>query len=250
MATCYDLYTISEIFSKYPDLALIWKQTGKLQYQLCFDVNHMAQLAISRNEFYKYFLLLDYVGVCDKMIVFYAKDDDTIFCIKHDKEIRKGQLVQSLQISFSDRGVRPYLPSFSDGTSISNPGHVGERYKTERLVEKYIQKKEYPWNKLPVSFRDPLSKVFFDVKTTYEILKRREACDQIIKNYAKEKTLEQFNNMVALFAKKNLASFHLYVRLNAGILDINLAKIVSQYPDKSIQLIVAASKVRDIINSW
>jgi hypothetical protein len=55
---------------------------------------------------------------------------------------------------------------------------------------------------LPGSFRDPLFKVFFDVKTTYEILKTRESCVEKNKNYAKEKTLDQFNKMVALFSNK------------------------------------------------
>jgi hypothetical protein len=244
-----DLYTISEIFSKYQDLALLWKQTGKLQYKVCFNVNHMAQLAISRNEFYKSCLSGNQMEVLKEIIVFSTKDDDTIFAIKHHKGIFNNQIFHSIRINLSERRKCGYT-RFDDRTSQNLSDWVVEHNTSEKILQKYIQKKVHPWNNLPGSFRDPLFKVFFDVKTTYEILQTREACTEKIKNYAKEKTLEQFNKLVTLFSNKNVASCDLYIGLNARLLDINVEKIVSQYRDKRLQLAVAASNITDIINSW
>jgi hypothetical protein len=86
---------------KYQDLALLWRQTGKLTHKLCFNVNHMAQLAISRNEFYKYFLPSERRESFKKIIVFSTKDDETIFAIENKTYIHKGRLVHSITIGLS-----------------------------------------------------------------------------------------------------------------------------------------------------
>jgi hypothetical protein len=251
-----DLYTISEIFSKYQDLALLWKQTGKLQYKVCFNVNHMAELSISRNEFYKYFLSSKHIDIFRKIIVFYIKDNYNIFVVDH----KSGTLVLGLfeTVLHVTDTITPgvcnlnaaHAYKFDDGTSRYSLTNSVEPDKKERIIQKYINKAEFPWNMLPGSFRHPLFKVFLDVKTTYDILNSRKYCTKTIENYAKQKTLEQFDKNVALFLKKNLASCDLYVGLNARLLGINVAKIVEKYQDKREQLEAAASNIRNIVNSW
>jgi hypothetical protein len=155
---------------KYPDLALSWKQTAKLQYKVCFNLNHMAQLQISRNEFYKYFLSSEPIDIFRKIIVFYTKDNDNIFIVDH----KFGTLTSVLGLFETVLHVTDTISpgvgdlnaahayKFDDGTSRYSLTNSVEPDKKEKIIQKYIKKEEFPWNMLPGSFRDPLFKVFLD----------------------------------------------------------------------------------------
>jgi hypothetical protein len=255
-----DLYTISEIFSEYPDLALLWKQTGKLQYKVCFNVNHMAQLPISRNEFYNYFSSMKYMAF-QKIILFSADKNGTIFSIDHYSGNSRlpfefSELVETvLHVTKFTSGFDLAEYKFNDGTSRYTRINQVCSDQREIILHNYMKKNGYPWSNfklytLPESFRDPLSKVFFDVLTTYEILKTRKACSQMIKNYAKQKTMEQFDRLFNFFINKNLASCDLYVGLNARKVGVDVDEIMVRFPDKKAQLLEAAFKIKNIINTW
>jgi hypothetical protein len=78
-----------------------------------------------------------------------------------------------------------------------------------------------PW--LQVSkFYSPDTEISFDIVTIYEILTNRASCTTIIKNYAKEMTLEIFNNYLTLLDQPtSIHALNIYLKTNAYILGID-----------------------------
>jgi hypothetical protein len=101
-------------FSNYPDLALLWMQTGKSQYKLCFNLDHMAK-AISMNEFYNYFSSMR----CEQTIVFSDQDDGTVLAVNHCyNSLLSHELFQTVfnVTTITSRFVSGYEYKFDDGT--------------------------------------------------------------------------------------------------------------------------------------
>jgi hypothetical protein len=120
----------------------------------------------------------------------------------------------------------------------------------EELLSGTNPKKDNYWKYIPKSFRNASQGVFFDVVTTYNIFKLREACSNVIPNYAKVKVLEQFNNVLNFLLHKHLRFHSFYVILNARSLNIDVSKMTSEYPNMGELLKAIAFKITSIVDSW
>jgi hypothetical protein len=246
----FDLYTISEIFSQYPEIARSWKRTGKLAYKLTSNIKQNCQLAISRNEFYNYLLSLlsqsDEVTCPVLFAMVNSNNDIRAVAYRYDKSRlyhhRGGITQRACKMKFYavSSGNRNYV--FRSGVFFVDEGEILSKRKNQ--IDDYLM------HYLPESFRDLSQMVFFDVVTTYNILKLRETCYNVVPNYAKVKVLEQFDNIFKFLLNKNLRLCGFYVTLNARSLDIDISKIMEKYPDSIEQLKEIALKITSTINSW
>jgi hypothetical protein len=245
----FDLYTISEIFSQYPEIARSWKQTEKLAYKLTSNIKQNCQLTISRKEFYNY--LLSSMLQCDDVTspilfsMFNINNDITAVAYAYDKSIlchySSGATKRALK-------VQRYTVSCSNRRYVS---HYGNFYINEDdILSGRNEQVEFYLKYIPESFRDVSRMVFFDVVTTHNILKLRETCYNVIPNYAKVKTLQQFDNMFNFLLNKNLRLCGFYVTLNACSLDVDISEIMEKYPNSIEQLKKIALKITSTVNSW
>jgi hypothetical protein len=245
----FDLYTISEIFSQYPEIASSWKQTGKLPYKLTSNIYQNCQLAISKNEFYNYLLSLFSQRDDVTCPILFSRcnnnNDITAIDYNYDKFRHYRRLGGKSGCMFRIR----YYNAFVNDRVYMPRAQYSERADDE-LLPKDDEKKVSPWNNIPKSFRDGSRRVFFDVVTTYNILKLRETCYDVIPNYAKVKVLEQFNNFFHFLLNINLYFCGFYVSFNARSLHINISTIIEECPDSVDHLKEMALKITGIINSW
>jgi hypothetical protein len=245
----FDLYTISEIFSQYPEIASSWKQIGKLPYKLTSNIYQNCQLAISRNEFHNY--LLSLLSHCDdttcSVLFSMCNNNNDIAAIDYEygKSIFNFGLRGNLKKMFR---VGRY--NICNNARVYFSQSAGFGVNEDELLSEDTDKKKYYGKCIPKSFRDESQRVFFDVVTTYNILKLRETCYDVIPNYAKVKVLEQFNKIYELLLNKNHRFLGFYVSLNARSLNIDIAKIINDCPNSSDHLKEIASKIINIIDSW
>jgi hypothetical protein len=242
----FDLYTISEIFSRYPEIASNWKQTGKLAYKLTSNIHQNCQLAISRKEFYDYLLsLLSQCHGAHYPILFYmSNNNNTIGAIEYGVfffyrgrcNTKKRQFPITSWVSVTDRC---FYGSVNGSFCLNHKILHGCYNRVEHFLEQ-----------IPESFRDVAQMVFFDVVTTHNILKLRETCHNVVPNYAKVKALEQFNKNFEFLLNKNLSLCGFYVTLNSSRLGLDAPKIMQNQRDSAEQLREVALKITNIINSW
>jgi hypothetical protein len=206
----FDLYTISEIFSQYPEIARSWKQTGKLAYKLTSNIHQNCQLAISRREFYDYLLsiLLSQSHEAPYPILFsmYNNNNDivAIECCYSDP-IFNSRMCETKTIF----PVKRYEVSICNNSYRCKPGDF--HLDVAKILHGRKFRVEYFLKHIPESFRDVSQMVFFDVVTTHNILKLRETCHDVVPNYAKVKTLEQFNKNFEFLLNKNFRLCGVYV---------------------------------------
>jgi hypothetical protein len=246
----FNLYIISEIFSKYPEIASSWKQTGKLPYKLTSNIKQNCQLAICRKEFYNYLLSL-------------LSQRDDVTCPVLFSMCDNNNDINSIEYTFDKsrfyRGssgdpIRTFWVQVRSHADLTTNFYLrwngGFHINEDELLSEDNEGKEYYWKYIHKSFRDESQRVFFDIVTTYNILKLRETCYDVIPNYAKVKVLEQFNNVLDFLLNKHIRFYSFYVSLNARILNIDISKIINEFPNSSDHLKEIASKITSIINSW
>jgi hypothetical protein len=235
------LYTISEIFSKYPEIASMWRQTGKLPYKVCSNIQQISQLTISRDEFYKYAGSIT-LSKSGGVYLFSICDENDILAIMHE---RYGNWFYSSSRVSNTYSYHYVDQTFWDYNSLCSTGY-------EDIVNNYINEEtKFPWTvfKYPRSFRDSQRKVFFDVVTTYQILKAREMYDGLSNNYAKEKVSEQFDEIFNIFLNNNMAACAIYLSLNAKIINRNNDN-KNDLPTSVAQMKTMASQINRRIKSW
>jgi hypothetical protein len=246
--TFFDLYTISEIFSQYQEIAQSWKQTGKLAYKLTSNIHQNCQLAISRKEFYEYLLSLwaqcnD--APCPVLFSMYNNNNDIVAIeYRYNESFFNGMN----GITRNPFPITRYEVALGD---ISYRGKNSDfHFDIPKILHGRKGQVEYFLEHIPESFRDVSQMVFFDIVTTHNILKLRETCYNVVPNYAKVKALEQFNKNFEFLLNKNLSFCGFYVTINALRLGVDTPKIMENDRDSVEHLREVALKIINIINSW
>jgi hypothetical protein len=228
---------------KYPKISSSWKQTGKLPYKLTSNIHQNCHLAISKKEFCNY--LLSKSNCATPVLFFICNADITSIDYSYDAFSHYRRMGGKTGHMYN---VRVYKVSVNSESYFPRPWYSTRQ--CDELFPKNNERQLYPWNKIPESFRHDSQKVFFDVLTTYEILKLRETCYDVIQNYAKVKVLEQFNNFFNFFLTENILFCRLYVILKTRSLSINISKMRDGYLNNPENLKEIELKITGIINSW
>jgi hypothetical protein len=238
------LYVISEVFSLFPEIALRWKETAKLPYNITSNTRRNCELPIGRNEFCRYLLGLSEV-INPRLFIMPGVDiADRLMSI--DYTYVKGIHIDGPEIITVGLNENCFLGN----DTVKSTRTVFHCDNVSHLLSVMKDRKSQPWDYLPESFRQQDQMVVFDVLTTYRILKLRETCDDIIPNYAKVKVLEQFNNLCNLFLKKGPWFYSFYLNGNALSLGIDLYKIRKAYRnimDRSKEIVL---QITNMIYSW
>jgi hypothetical protein len=219
-----NLYSISEAFSKYHELSSQWLQLGHSPYQT--NIQSACELKISRNEF------INYLENNSPKYFYIFKTCNSDFKESLNLSIITHEYNPNMQlykiIAYETDFNRKYEVSeklLNDGSVYRNIHIFNNLIPKSLLIKNYQQEDTIylpkPYSMLPYNFRDSNCKIIFDVYTTYQILTNRESCVNIIKDYAKQITLQQFNEMIDKLHNTNYASYTLYLQLNARVLDID-----------------------------
>jgi hypothetical protein len=199
-----------------------------------------CQLEISKEEFLKYLKKapVKHFGI------FSTCDDNSLVAGNHSLSANGRYSVMFDKTEHGKLSLLYALPYEDDSTQVEM--YFNKQHTIQSIIDGYEKSLNPPFSFL--SAAKPCN-IFFDVKTAYQILTSRETCVKAIKDYAKQKVLDQFNKVVNIFLKNNIASANLYVLVNADSVGVDID--FNHYGNATIDSIKnIASSINDVIKSW